>query len=138
MNSYRYEELKIGMCESFDVAVDEAAFSSFLEITGDINPLHNDRNYAEKKGHRDRVAFGMLTSSYLSTLAGVYLPGKLSLIQSVEVKFLKPVILGEKLRVSGEIVDMNDSVKRIELRVIITNEDKVKVLKGRMQVLLDE
>ncbi|MBQ9091319.1 MAG: hypothetical protein IJY52_03500, partial [Anaerotignum sp.] len=48
----------------------------FLAITGDINPLHNDQEFAQKQGHPDKVAFGMLTASFLSTLAGVYLPGR--------------------------------------------------------------
>ncbi len=138
MNDYSYNDIMTGMKESFEVSVDPEKLDIFRSLTGDINPLHNDRDYALERGYADRVAFGMLTASFMSTLAGVYLPGKKSLIQSVESKFLKPVTAGEKLTVSGEVTDKNDTVKRIEIKVIMTNEKGEKVLKGKMQVLIDE
>ena len=91
MNAYVFEEIAVGLTEGFEVTVTEEMFDRFLDITGDVNPLHNDAAFAQKKGHPARVAFGMLTASFLSTLAGVYLPGKNSLIHEVEVKFAKPV-----------------------------------------------
>ncbi len=138
MNDYSYNDIMTGMKESFEVSVNPEKLDIFRSLTGDINPLHNDRDYALERGYADRVAFGMLTASFMSTLAGVYLPGKKSLIQSVESKFLKPVTAGEKLTVSGEVTDKNDTVKRIEIKVIMTNEKGEKVLKGKMQVLIDE
>ncbi len=138
MNDYSYSDIEKGMKESFEAVLDPGMLDMFREITGDINPLHNDREYAKSRGYTDRVAFGMLTASFMSTLAGVYLPGKKSLIQSVESKFLRPVTAGEKLTVTGEVMDKNDTVKRIELRVTMTNKEGEKVLKGKMQVLIDE
>jgi len=137
MNHYGYRDLRPGMKASFDVVLDEEKLDMFRTITGDINPLHNDRSYAESKGYRERVVFGMLSASLMSTLAGVYLPGEKSLIQSVESKFIKPVLLNDVITVTGEITDMNDSVQRIELRVTMTNDRGEKVLKGKMQVLVN-
>ncbi|MBR5361427.1 MAG: dehydratase, partial [Lachnospiraceae bacterium] len=76
MNTYIYEQIEVGHKESFKVTVTEADMDKFREITGDVNPLHRDTEYAKEHGYRDRVFFGMLTASYLSTLAGVYLPGE--------------------------------------------------------------
>ncbi len=137
MNHYGYRDLRPGMKVSFDAVLDEEKLDMFRKITGDINPLHNDRSYAESKGYRERVVFGMLSASLMSTLAGVYLPGEKSLIQSVESKFIKPVILNDVITVTGEITDMNDSVQRIELKVTMTNDRGEKVLKGKMQVLVN-
>ena len=114
-------------------------FDKFKEITGDINPLHNNEDFAKDLGHKGRVAFGMLTASFLSTLAGVYLPGERSLIHSVETKFTKPVYIGDVLNVSGEVVEINDTVNQIVLRVAIKNQNEEKILRGKMKVgLLDE
>lgn len=76
MNEYTYEQIEIGTKESFEVSVTEEMLESFKKITGDINPLHNDAEYARSMKYEDRVVYGMLTASFLSTLAGVYLPGK--------------------------------------------------------------
>lgn len=136
MNSYTYDQLTIGMSESFTVTVTEEMLDSFKAITGDINPLHNDESFAKEKGMPGRVAYGMLTASFLSTLAGVYLPGERSLIQQVEIKFAKPVFIGDVLTVTGQIVEKNDSVSRIELKTTITNQDGKKVLRGKMDIMV--
>ena len=97
MNKYKFEDIKIGMEEKFQVSITEDMVNSFCKITGDINPLHNDLEYAKSKGYQEKVVYGMLTSSFLSTLAGVYLPGKYSLIHSVEILFKKPVLISDNL-----------------------------------------
>lgn len=136
MNTYTYDEIEPGQAESFRVTVTEAMLDGFKSITGDINPLHNDETFAKSKGQPGRVAYGMLTASFLSTLAGVYLPGEKSLIQQVEIKFAKPVYIGDTLTVTGQVAEKNDTVQRIELRVTITNQNGVKVLRGKMGVLV--
>jgi len=136
MNNYTFDELSVGMTESFKVSITEAMLDAFKGITGDVNPLHNDEEFAKAKGHPGRVAYGMLTASFLSTLAGVYIPGERSLIQQVETKFAKPVYIGDELTVTGEITELVESVQRLELKVTITNQDGKKVLRGTMGILV--
>ena len=134
MNTYTYEELTIAHKEEFSVTITKSMMESFKAITGDINPLHTDIEYAKQKGFDNNVVYGMLSASFLSTLAGVYLPGEKSLIQSVETKFLKPVFVGDTLTIRGEISEMNDTFKIIRLKVLVINQDNIKVLKGNMQI----
>ena len=134
MNHYDYEELAIGQKEDFSVEITEQMLDSFRMITSDVNPLHNDNDFAQKHHYPQRVVYGMLTASFLSTLAGVYLPGEKCLIQSVEIKFTNPVFLGDVLRVSGRITELHDSVRQIVLKVMIENQDGKKVLRGTMKL----
>ena len=134
MNTYTYEEIEIGHRETFTVTVTEADMDKVREITGDVNPLHKDADYAKDHGHKDRVVFGMLTASYLSTLAGVYLPGERSLIHSVDVKFEGAVYPGDELTVEGTVSEKNDTFNLIVIKVIIRNKDGKKVCKAKMQV----
>lgn len=136
MNNYKFDELTVGMTESFKVSITEEMLDAFKGITGDVNPLHNDEEFAKAKGHPGRVTYGMLTASFLSTLAGVYIPGERSLIQQVETKFSKPVYIGDELTITGEIVELVESVQRLELKVTITNQDGKKVLRGTMGILV--
>ena len=75
MNEYKFKDIKIGLEEKFEVNLTEEMVKAFCNITGDINPLHNDLDFAKSKGYNEKVVYGMLTASFLSTLAGVYLPG---------------------------------------------------------------
>ena len=139
MNHYSINDLSVGHKESFATEITSEIFDKFREITGDINPLHNDESFAKCLGYRGGVAFGMLTASFLSTLAGVYLPGERSLIHSVEIKFTKPVYIGDVLDISGEVTEINDTVNQIVLKVEIRNQNEEKVLRGKMKVgFLDE
>ncbi len=134
-NTYQFKDIKLGMEQSFNVEITEETMNKFLEITGDVNPLHNDLKYAKSQGNKEKVVYGMLTSSFLSTLAGVYLPGKYSLIHSVEVIFKKPVFISDSpLSVKGKVTEINDDFKQITINVSIFNRKQEKVLRGIMKV----
>lgn len=134
MKHYQYDEIKVGMEEKFQIEITEQMLDVFCTLTGDENPLHCDEEYAKEKGKKGRVAYGMLTASFLSTLAGMYLPGEKSLIQSVEVKFLKPVYIGDVLEIKGVVEEKHDVFQRIELKVTATRNGTEKVLKGKMKI----
>ena len=134
MNHWKYSELKIGPEENFQVTITESMMEQFYMITGDHNPLHRDNEFAEKKGFSQKVVYGMLSASFLSTLAGVYLPGENSLIHEVETKFVKPVLVGDTLEVKGTVAECNDLFQQITIKVQIVNQHGDKVLRGRMKV----
>ena len=135
MNKYNYEDICINHEESFLYDLDEEKMKAFLMISRDINPLHNDLKFAKEKGYSEKVVYGMLTASALSTLAGVYLPGERSLIHSIEVHFAKPVFLSRcPLKVVGKVIEKDDRFKQITVKVTITDNTSIKVLRGIMKI----
>jgi 3-hydroxybutyryl-CoA dehydratase len=139
MNEYRITDLSAGQQESFTVTITEDMMAKFREITGDINPLHVSDDFAKEKGFPQRVAYGMLTASLISTLGGVYLPGKYCLIQGVEVRFAKPVFIGDVLEVTGEAVKVDRDLRYLEIKVTIRNQRNEKVLRGLLKAgVMDE
>ena len=134
MNHYAYKDIIIGHTETFSVMITDEMLSDFHNITSDCNPLHNDAEFAINAGYKGKVAYGMLTASFMSTLAGVYLPGENSLIHKVEVEFPTPVYVGDMLSFSGEVVRKDDNFKIIELKITAKNSDGKKVLRGKMRV----
>lgn len=134
MNCYHYSELAVGQSESFSVSVTEDTLEQFCRLSGDDNPLHQDADYARSAGFPGRAAYGMLTASFLSTLAGVYLPGKYSLIHSVDIEFPQPVFPGDQLTISGAITEKDDRFQCIYLKVIIRNQKNQKVCRGKMRI----
>lgn len=132
MNRYSLGELAVGHAESFKTAVSADMLDKFREITGDINPLHNDEAYAAARGYRGRVVYGMLAASLYSTLAGVYLPGERCLLHEVDAKFKKPVFIGDELTVSGRITDINETFARLEIDARITNQNGETVNRAKI------
>ena len=134
MNTYTFEELNVGMTESFTVTVTEQMMDAFTRLSGDVNPLHCDERYAVESGFPGRVVYGMLTASFYSTLAGVYLPGERSILQSVDSKFRSPVYIGDTLTVTGKVSEKNDTFRMITVKAEIINPDGKKVSKATLQV----
>lgn len=135
MNAYKFAEIEVGMEVSFQEDITLKKCQEFLDITEDINPLHNDLNYALDNGYPDKVLWGGLTSSFLSTLAGVYLPGKYSLILSEEIIFKKPVFLNDSpLEITGKVLEKNEEFKYITILFGIYNNKREKVSRGTMKV----
>lgn len=140
MNDYKIDQIEVGMEASFSKQITREMEDSFRTITGDNNPLHRDDNFARDVSNekfRGHVAFGMLTASLYSTMAGMYLPGKYSLIHSIdELSFLAPVFIGDVLEVSGKVIDKNIDLKFIVIKVVIKNWDKKTVSRAKMKVLV--
>lgn len=134
MNRYDYEDLDTGHEEHFSVNITDDMLDSFRAVTGDMNPFHRDDDFARKYGFEGHAAFGMLTASFLSTLAGMYLPGEKSIIMSTETKFMKPVYPGDTLTISGTVAEKNDTYRVMKLKVSVKNSRGEKVLRGSMQV----
>ena len=140
MNRYTLEELSVGMKASFERTITAEMEEAFRCISGDENPLHQNDEFAREvsKGKFvSHVSFGMLTASLYSTIAGVYLPGENSLIHSFEeISFLKPVYVGDRLTVEGEITDMIRDLNLIRLSVKIKNQNGKTVSRAKMKVLV--
>ena len=134
MKEYTFEEIELGLTASFSKIITEEDMASFLRLTGDLNPLHNDEKYAKSHNFKGRVVYGMLISSLLSTLAGVYLPGKNSLILSVDTNFVKPSFIGDNIKIKGEVVDKKDFANLIKVLYSITNQNEEVISKGNMIV----
>ena len=97
--------------------------------------MHNDESFAVSKGFKGRVAYGHLTTSFFSTLAGVYLPGENCPIREVSYKFMKPVYIGDKLLVVGEVSEIDDRTKEVFLKGrIYRKSDDEMLVRGKMIV----
>ena len=49
MKEYRFEEISLGLSESFEVEITREMMDKFQDISGDVNPLHNDTEFAKSE-----------------------------------------------------------------------------------------
>lgn len=137
MNQYTFDEIKTGMKEEFFATITDEKMKAFCEITADTNPLHLEEAYAKKAGYAGIVVYGMLTASFLSTAAGVYLPGQRSLLHSIEeIKFLKPCYSNQTVRVVVQVQEKSEAYSCIRLKVTMYSQAEEKILQAKMNVLV--
>jgi 3-hydroxybutyryl-CoA dehydratase len=134
MNELRWEDVHIGLKHQFDAVFTAESASAFAALSGDVNPLHVDHEYATAAGFPSTVLFGMLTSSLYSRLVGVYLPGRFALLQGIDIDFSSPCHPGDILHVAGEIVHMTEAYHRFEIKASIRKADRKLVSKATIRV----
>ena len=134
LNEYTFEEIKIGMKESFQVNITESMENNFAEITGNYNPLASNKEYAATTNYKKRICPGMFTASFFSRLTGMHLPGKYALVYSQSLNFVNICFIGDKITVEGEVIEKNDATKMITINTKITNQDGKKLISGKALV----
>lgn len=134
MQEYGFHDVYVGLTAQFSCVVTDEMMTLFLRLSGDVNPLHAEAEYARRHGFRDRVVYGMLTSSLYSTLAGVHLPGKHCLLQGIDIAFHHPVYVGDELTVNGSVAYCNDAYRMIEVKAYIANQDNKKISKAKIRI----
>lgn len=119
----------------------EGVFASFQTASGDNHPIHYDRPYLARLGHRDLMAHGYQTliqaaigACPLAHEMGEALIGFLA--QSS--RFLAPVYCGDTLYPAFEITALEPSKTTgvMTLAVTIHNQDGVMVVEGEQSYLM--
>lgn len=133
-----FDAIKVGETQMLTKHITEVDVRKFVEMTGDINPLHVDRAYAETTAFKDIVVHGMLGASFISTVIGTKLPGTGALWVSQNMEFLLPVRLGDILTISATVLKKYERERLLELDTRIVNQNQQLVLTGigKVKVLM--
>ena len=81
-------------------ALTSAIYEGFMTVFNDRNPLHTNHDFAVKKGFESKVMHGNILNGFISYFVGEFVPVKDVIIQTQEIKFIKPVYLGDVLLLS--------------------------------------
>jgi 3-oxoacyl-[acyl-carrier protein] reductase len=125
-----FDAIKVGDSRTLTRTIDAEDVRRFVEMTGDDNPLHVDRTYAEATSFRDIVVHGMLGAAFISTVIGTQLPGPGALWVSQNLEFLLPVRLGDTLAINCTVRAKHERERLLELDTTILNQQGQTVLSG--------
>ena len=141
-NNRYFEDFKIG--EKYNLpsrTQTSGIFSMFQGSSGDNDPIHYDREFCKKKGHKDMLAHGMQILNQTAAGAGEF-PTEVreSLIGMIEIsgKFLKPVYLNDTLYPSLEITHLvtQKTTGIITMNAIVKNQIQNIVFNGYHKYLV--
>jgi 3-hydroxybutyryl-CoA dehydratase len=112
-----FADLAVGMTVSIENTVSEQDVIDFARVSGDHNPLHMDEEYARTTQFKCRIAHGALTASYISAILGNDLPGPGAVFMELNLKFVRPVRIGDKVTSTAEVIEMVERGYRVRLGV---------------------
>ncbi len=127
----KYEE---GETFSKKFLITEHKVESFALITGDVNPIHLDQEYAKSTVFKKRISHGMLVASCISNVIANDLPGPGSIYLSQNLNFKKPVFLGDMVNVVVEITKIKEEKKIMFLKTQCLDDEEDIVIDGEAVV----
>lgn len=89
MNHYTLDDIRVGMKESFTVDITEDMHDSFTKMSGDVNPMHLDKNKCLRGGVQG--SFGLW---HVYRLALLHTGGCLSAGRKVPLSSLRGGVAG--------------------------------------------
>ena len=114
-HGYYLEDMSPGMTAVYAKTITDADVVLFAGVSGDTNPLHLNESFAAQTRFKGRIVHGMLTASLWSTLVGTRLPGPGCAYLSQEMKFIKPVRVGETVTARITVAEMEPEKQRVHL-----------------------
>jgi 3-oxoacyl-[acyl-carrier protein] reductase len=133
-----FESFYLGETASLKHEVRLSDVEKFVELSGDDNKLHINKEFAKLTSFRKPVVHGMIGVSFISTLIGTKIPGDGALWFKQSVEFLMPVRIGDFIEVSIEIVGINKKGRILELKTDIKNQHNQLVTTGKSEVKVIE
>ena len=130
-----FSQLQIGDSAEMSKTISEADIYNFAGISGDFNPLHLDQEFAANSQFKKRIAHGMLTASFISTVIGTSLPGKNTIYLEQSLKFKSPVFIGDTIKARVEIIELVSEKNIARLKTQIFNQEGTVVVDGEAKVM---
>lgn len=126
----------VGEQASCSKTITETDLVMFAGLSGDFNPIHIDSEYAKKTRFNQRIAHGLLTSSLLSKLLGVHLPGKGSVYIEQSIRFKAPVFIGDTITATATVNEFLKEKRILKLLTDCHNQKGDLVLTGEAMMMV--
>jgi len=108
VQGFFFEDLKLGQTAETTRVVTGADIAAFAAVSGDSNPLHLDEAYARTTAFGGRIAHGMLSAGFISAVLGVKLPGPGAIYLSQNLRFRRPVKIGDLVTARVTVSELNE------------------------------
>ena len=127
LHGYYLEDLSVGMSKIYSKTISEADIVMFAGISGDTNPVHLNQLFAEGTIFKERIAHGMLSASFISTVLGTQLPGPGCIYLSQSLKFRAPVKAGDTVVARATVKAIDEEKRRVTLETVCSVGDTVVI-----------
>ena len=135
LRGYYFEDLEEGMTDVFAKTITDADIITFAGISGDTNPVHLNHEFASETMFEGRIAHGMLTASFISTVIGTKMPGAGCIYVSQNLRFKAPVRSGETVTATCTVTKLIPEKRLIELKTVCTVSGK-PVVDGEATIMV--
>jgi acyl dehydratase len=105
LENFTFDELTVGQTAEYSRTLGEDDIILFAAVSGDVNPVHLDEDFARTTMFRERIAHGMYTGGLISAALAMKLPGPGTIYLGQNLKFERPVKLGDTITVQLKVLE---------------------------------
>ena len=118
------DSLHEGLVERFVFKPTDKMMQSFVEISGDVNPMHTDVNFATSRGFDGVLVYGGILIAQISRMVGMHLPGHDALSRGLNIHYVRPLLVGQQAELEARVAHISEATSSIELKFKITSQGK--------------
>lgn len=130
-----YDEITIGETASLSRTLSKEDIELFAAMSGDVNPAHMDEDYAKDDIFHGVIAHGMWGGALVSTVLGTLLPGPGTIYLGQDLRFRRPVRIGDTITVSVTAQEKKPEKKIVLFDCHCVNQDGKDVITGTAEVI---
>ena len=130
-----YEDIAVGQTAEFSRQLTEELVELFAAVSGDLNPVHLDAEFAASTPFGERIGHGAWVSSVISAAIAMQLPGPGAIYRSQQIRFKEPVKMGDTVTVLLEVTEKKDRMRLLMLDCKVTNQHGKLVAQGIAEVI---
>lgn len=135
LENFTFDELQVGQSATFTRTASDEAVRLFAAVSGDVNPLHLDEAWAAGTRFGGRIAHGMFTGGLISAAIAMALPGPGVVYVAQEMRFERPVRIGDTVTVELTVLEKLPEKKFVKLSSVARNQHGKTVVSGLTTVL---
>jgi 3-hydroxybutyryl-CoA dehydratase len=135
ISNFTFDEISIGQTSSYSKRVEEKDILMFAALSGDVNPVHLDEEFAADTIFKGRIAHGMVTGAIVSASLAMVLPGPGTIYLEQSLRFSRPVRIGDEITVLMEVTGKRDDKHIVTLDCQALNQHEQVVASGKTTVI---
>ncbi|KIZ40246.1 MaoC/PaaZ C-terminal domain-containing protein, partial [Rhodopseudomonas palustris] len=130
-----FDEIRVGDTASLVRTLSYQDIELFAIMSGDVNPMHVDADFAKSDQFHQVIAHGMWGGALISTLLGTQLPGPGTIYLDQSLRFRHPVRLGDTVTVTVQVTEKAETKHKVLLDCRATNQRGEEVIVGIAEVI---
>ena len=120
--------------------VTQDQIEKYARASGDFNPIHIDREFAESTQFGGTIAHGMMVAATISEMMVAAFGRDWSESGKMKIRFRSPVKPGQSITTQGSVrrVSESDGVIRVSCSISVIKDDGETAISGQAEVSLSE
>jgi acyl dehydratase len=130
-----FDEISIDQTATYSKTLSEEDLILFAKVSGDVNPVHLDEDFAKNTPFKSRIAHGIYTGSLVSAALATVLPGPGTIYLGQSLRFKAPVRIGDTITITMTVVKKREDRKFVTLDCTAENQEGETVMVGTAEVI---